>query len=254
MEFISVRDVPPDIASTRIGTNGGTFMRVATLVFALLAIAATAYAADPTHFSSPDPLNLPEVRDAIYCQQTSASWNAFNASSGFASELADGVPGTYAGSVVTSVTLYVAEWGGSWMNPPNMIVNFYNQQCPPEQAVAANYTVPWGSCTSQMIYNGGWTVYSVSIPINPPYTLGATSSIGGIVGNNWGQNGPYCGLVICDVVTGCEIYWDGTYWGAPRWTPGSYYFGFQADLAYCLEGGQVPAQDTSWGQVKSLFR
>jgi len=50
------------------------------------------------------------------------------------------------------------------------------------------------------------------------------------------------------------MYWSGDYWGFPRWSPFSAYFGYQGDMAYCLGAGYVPTQDTTWGKVKSLYR
>ncbi len=92
------------------------------------------------------------------------------------------------------------------------------------------------------------------IPLGGVYTLGSTSSVGGVVDQNWGQNPPYCGLVFCDAIAGCEGYWAGDYWGFPRWSPFSAYFGYGLDLGYCLGSGPVPTQDSTWGKVKSLYR
>ncbi len=105
-------------------------MRIAAIALLLLTVAGGAFAWDSANVTAPGPVNLPEVREAFYCQQPSTSWNANNASVAFSSEMADGIPATYAGMNVTEVTLYVAEWGGGWTNPQGMIVNFYNASCP----------------------------------------------------------------------------------------------------------------------------
>lgn len=229
-------------------------MRVATLVFCLLAIAGAAYAVESSHMIGSGVLNLPELREQIYCQQPSSGWGAFNASTGFASEQADDIPGSYAGSAVTGVTMWHAQWGGGYTAPSGLIVNFYNQACPPEMNPAASFNIAWGDMQTQMVYNGGWFVYQMTATLPNAFVLGSTSSIGGIIDNNWGQNPPYNGLVYCDAIAGCEQYWDGDYWGVPRWTPASYYFGYATDLAYCLDGGTVAAQPSTWGQVRSLYR
>jgi len=229
-------------------------MKVALIALALLSIGASAYAWDSAYVFSPGDVNLPEVREAFYCQQPSTGWGAWNASSGFNSEEADDIPATYAGQGVTEVVLYVAEWGGGWTNPQGMIVNFYNQSCPPNQVADYSFSVPWAQCTASMVYNGSWYVYEVLIPLGGTVTLGSTTSLGGIVDQNWGQNAPYCGLTFCDTVAGCEMYWSGAYWGYPRWSPYSSYFGYPGDMAYCIGSGEVPTQDTSWGRVKSLYR
>jgi len=230
-------------------------MKFAALVFGLLLVATAVYAEDSSHMFSTVPANVPEVRDMFYCQTPSAGWNAFNGSSGFASEMADDIPSQYQGQEVCDVTLYVAEWGGGWSNPASMIVNFYNQACPPNMTPDYHFDVSWANCTATLLYAGSWYVYQVDIPLPSSVFVGPTMSIGGIVGNTWGQNAPYCGLCVTDYVSGCgEVYWDGAYWGAPRWTPGSYYFGIYADLAYCIGCMGVPTQNTTWGQIRGLFR
>jgi hypothetical protein len=230
-------------------------MKLTAIVLMLLSIAVTAYAWDSQSVSAPGPVDLPEMREAIYCQSTASDWNANNASVGFGSEMADDIPVAYAGTDVNEVTLYVAQWGAAWSNPAGMIVNFYNGVCPPGMAADASFTVPWAQCTAQLVYNGGWVVYSVLIPLPQSYTVGATTSIGGIVDQGWGQNPPYCGLVFSGPISGCgQGYWDGDFWGFPRWSPFSNYFGYQLDMAYCIGGGPVPTHDTTWGRVRSLYR
>ncbi len=199
-------------------------------------------------------LDLPELREQIYCQQPSSDWGAFNASTGFGSEQADDIPGAYAGQEVTGVTMWHAQWGGGPTAPSGLIVNFYNQACPPEQVAAYSFNIAWGDMEVTQVYAGSWYVNQMTATLPNPVVLGATSSIGGIIDNNWGQNPPYNGLVYCSTVAGCEQYWDGDYWGMPRWTPASYYFGYVTDLAYCLEGGPTATQESTWGQVRSLYR
>lgn len=229
-------------------------MRIAALVFCLLALATAAYAEDSSHMFSNVPANAPEVRDNFYCQTVSGTWNAFNASVGFESEMADDIPSEYEGYEVGDVTMYFCEWAAGWRDPQSFIINFYNNACPPNMDPDYHFEIPWADCTKTLVYSGSWYVYEVTAILPTSVFVGPHMSIGGIVGNTWGQNAPYCGLCITDYVSGCgEVYWDGAYWGAPRWTPGSYYFGIYADLAYCLSGGFVPTQETTWGQIRSLF-
>lgn len=229
-------------------------MRVATLVLCLLAMAGAAYAEDSSHMFGGGPVNLPDLRDQIYCQQPSGDWNTFNGSTGFGSEQADDIPAAYAGVQVTGVTMWHGQWGGGYTAPSGLIVNFYNQVCPPGQTPDVSFNIPWNQMQTQMVYNGSWFVYQMTATLPNAVTLTSTTSIGGIIDNNWGQNPPYNGLVICATVAGCEQYWDGDYWGVPRWTPASYYFGIYSDLAYCLEGGGVATEPTTWGQVRGLYR
>lgn len=213
-------------------------MKVGSLTCVMLCVAVQALA-ESGWVSAPGPVNLPATREAWYCQTTAAGWDAFNASSGFSSECADDIPTQYSGTTVTEVTFYVAEWGGSWADPTSITVNFYNTVCPPGQVSDISIVVPYSCCTATLIYNGSWYVYSVLIPLGQVVTLGSTTSIGGVVNQDWGQGAPYCGLVLCDAVQGCEGFWAGDYWGYPRWSPLSDYWGYGLDLAYCLGGGGI---------------
>lgn len=230
-------------------------MKIAAIVLTLLAVAVSAQAFDPAFVNGPDTgIQPPAVREAFYCQPASSGWGAWNASIGFNSEEADDIPASLAGQNVTEVTFYVAEWGGGWTNPQSMIVNFYNSACPPGYNYDQHFDIPWSQCTATQVYAGSWYVYEVLIPLGTTVTLGTPMSIGGVVGQNWGQNGPYCGLVFTDTFQGCEMYWAGDYWGYPRWSPYSAYFGYQGDMAYCLGAGYVPTENTTWGRVRSLYR
>lgn len=228
-------------------------MKLGAIVLMLLSIAVSAYA-DSAYVHGDGVMNLPEQRDAIYCQTTSSSWNALNASTGFNSEMADDIPASYVGTEVNEVTFYAAEWAGGWNPFTSMKVNFYNASCPPNMTADFAFDVAYGDCTVQQVYAGGWFVYSIFVPLPQSVTIGTTTSIGGIVNQNWGQNPPYCGLVICDTVAGCGGYWAGDYWGYPRWTALGSYLGYPVDVAYCIGGGATPTEDSSWGRVKSMFR
>lgn len=230
-------------------------MRIATLLICLLAFAGLAMAEESGWVFSNDPVNIPEIHEELWCQPPAASWNAFNASTGFNSEMADDIPASLAGSQVTGVVFWHAQWAGGYQAPTGLIVNFYNQACPPSQAAASTENIPYGALQTQMVYQGSWFVNQMTATLTMPFTLGATSSIGGKIDNAWGQNAPYNGLCIVEYpVTGCEGYWDGAYWGMPRWTPFSAYWGSPLDLAYCILGGATPTAETTWGQVRSLYR
>ncbi|MFB3907333.1 MAG: hypothetical protein ACE15D_02920 [Candidatus Eisenbacteria bacterium] len=199
---------------------------------------------------------VPEVRDALYCQMPSPSWGCYNASTGFGSELADDIPSNLAGETVASVVLWAAEWAGQeWQPFTSLIVNFYHESCPPNLDPDVHYEVPYSQLHVTEAYAGSWFVYECTAPLNPPIVVGATMSIGGLLDNAWGTDLPYCGLAITDWLEyGCECWWDGDYWGALRWTACDPYFE-PVDLAYCLLPPEpVPAEATSWGRVKSLFR
>ena len=214
-------------------------MKIGAIALLLLSIASGAFAGSDW-ISAPGPVDLPEARDSFYCQTTSTDWNAFNASSGFSSEMADDIPATYAGQSVSEVTFYVAQWYGGWTPFTSITVNFYDASCPPNQTADYSFEVPYGECTVEQVYAGSWYVYSVFIYLPSVITIGTTTSIGGVVNQDWGQNPPYCGLVTCDQVAGCGGYWAAEYWGYPRWSPFSDYLGYDMDVAYCLGYSGIP--------------
>ena len=232
-------------------------MKVATVLFAIVLVATTAWAEDPAGIRSDGPTNLPDVLDAFYCQQPQAGWNAMNASNAFNSEMADDIPNELAGSAVTQVTFYVAQWAGNWRDPESFVVNFYDGACPPNMNPTYSFTIPWGQIDAQFVYQGSWYVKEILVTLPEAVTLTENMSIGGLSNVTWGQNAPYTGLCLTDdyVAYGCGSgYWAGDHWGYPRWTPFSSYFGYPIDLAYCLHGGPIPIDQTSWGQVKALYR
>ncbi|MDM7916099.1 MAG: hypothetical protein QUU85_12655 [Candidatus Eisenbacteria bacterium] len=217
-------------------------MRAIFLSVGFLALAATAFALPQSAaVFSDDAVNLPGVRDGLYEQLPGINWNAFNASSGFGSELADDIPADLEGRYVGAVVLYVAEWGSvPWRPFTSLTVNFYDQSCPPNQVATQSYSVPYDWLNATQVYAGDWNVYQCTAQLDSPYLLGSTTSMGAVVDQDWGENPPYCGLAVADVVYwGCESQWDGDYFGCPRWTPASYYFGEPVDLAYALDDGGV---------------
>jgi hypothetical protein len=234
-------------------------MKAAALVLGFLAFAAPALAIESSHYTSTIPLQLTDPRCGVfYCQQTSQSWSAANASSGFYSEMADDLPDDFQGGSLTGAVFYVAEWGAGWVNPQSFTFEVFNGACPPEMNAVASFTVDWGQLDPVLVYSGDWTVYQITGYWYNHVYIGAHTTLGGFSNNNWGDSPPYCGLVVCDVVSGCgEGYWSAEYWGAPRWTPLSWYFGYEWDVAYCAIGfgtGVVPVNQTSWGRIRSIYR
>ncbi|MBD3163558.1 MAG: hypothetical protein GF346_13720 [Candidatus Eisenbacteria bacterium] len=232
-------------------------MRLAIVLLALGFIVAPAMAEDSASISADGPTNLPQDREAFYCQAPQAGWNATNASSGFVSELADDIPNDLVGNDITMVTFYVAQWAGNWQDPLAFTVNFYDGTCPPAMDPALSYTVDWANIQATFVYQGSWYVKECVVPLPEAVTITENMSIGGLSEIDWGQNPPYTGLCLTDEYTyyGCgSAYWAGDNWGYPRWTSLVNYFGYDIDMAYCLDGEAVAAQESSWGKVKSLFR
>ena len=234
-------------------------MRALILFCAAMFVAGAAYAVtDATPDAVYTPTNLTTLPQAFYCQQPHTTWLAFNASSPYDSELADDIPDEYVGYSISHVTVYHAQWAGGYTPPDDIIINFYNAECPPSMDPDMTYTVPYDQCETEMVYQVDWFVNAITVPIDPCVYISSPMSVGGLVTVGWGQNPPYNGLCLTDEynVVGCgEAYWAGAFWGMPRWTICSAYWGAPLDLAYCLhEEGGTPTQSSTWGRVKSLYR
>ena len=231
-------------------------MKFCTWLVALVCMTGLAVADQEAPVSIDGPTDLMPPEDAFYCQQPHSGWSAGNASTGFNSEEADDIPAEYAGMQITMVTLYHAQWGGGYTDPTGLIINFYDEACPPEMVPVVSHNITFGALVTEMVYSGSWFVMEMTATLPEPYTIGTSTSLGGVIDNYWGEDPPYNGLCFTDdgVIAGCGGgYWDGTYWGSPRWTPFADYFG-NYDMAYCLTGGGgTPAVDATWSQIKSLY-
>ena len=108
-------------------------MRTAIAVLILLAGTSLVFAESPLIFHSPDPIEIPPVRDVLYCQDPDPMFNAIQSSSGYGTEVSDDIPIEMVGGGVDEVVLYVAEWGDDvWLDPDGIVINFYYSECPPE--------------------------------------------------------------------------------------------------------------------------
>ena len=246
-------------------------LRYAFSFLLVTAVAASAHGADPSAILVLESESAPAVttRDnPFYCQPV---WGGgVNASLGFGSEIADDIPDSLTGRLISQITLYMAEWvpGGYvvWTIPYGIAINFYESGCPPDQTPAATLVFDWTSLDAQLAYDNPnfMIVYEVTATLPSPVVISPAMSIGAYVINDWGENTPYCGFWFTptDSVSGCgEAYWDFP-GSAPRWTPFSQGGGYHADLACCLSGvptsvpvaGAGSSEGRSWGEVKSLFR
>jgi hypothetical protein len=236
-------------------------MRLTRLIaVTICCIAGSAHAEDPASIFQAGPISMPNVPGAFYCQQPVSDYYAINASSGFASEVVDDIPDEWDGRMLEAVTVYLAEWGGAFSEPSNVVINVYNNDCLTiEQSPIVSYVVSYGDVTATVLMDDPWSVVQLYVPLPEPIELGSTGSIGWYVENSWGQEPPYCGAILTDnndVWGDCEAYWDGDYWGYVRWTPLSDYYGngISQGLAYCLgEHDPSPTVQTTWGRIKSLY-
>jgi len=106
------------------------------------------------------------------------------------------------------------------------------------------------------LYDGAWYVYACTATLPSPVTITESLSMGWVVDNSWGEVAPYNGISYTAIqdVAGCEGYRDGDYWGDPRWTPLSEYFGDIADMAYALGYNTVSSEASPWDKIKSMYR
>jgi hypothetical protein len=206
-------------------------------------------------------------RDAFYCQAPYGL--SINASTGFASEVADDVPAIHAGIAVTDVTLYVAEWLAPWVDPSGLELNVYSGGCPPAQVPDEHFEFSWDDvdATLYMEYPPTQlTVYEATVHLSHAVILQSETSIGARVAMSWGQDPPFCGFASTplDEIHGCgEMYWEAPYNTppAPRWTTVSTVVGYSFDLAYCLGSATTSVaerdspidHDQTWGRIKRLY-
>jgi hypothetical protein len=233
-------------------------MRIAIVAVAILALAAAAYAINPENDRGTPPPENPfdghSSRTLFHCQDPTSSYSTTNASTGFESEFADDIPAELDGMFVGQIVVYIGEWGGTgWVDPAGIIVNLYNEDCPPDMGPYETLYFNWGDA-NQMEYefvNDTGTSFDlrVTLFLGNMIQIQSPMSIGFVVDNTWGTEPPYCGVDYSSSVYGCGIgYYDHTYWGEPRWT--SY-----NDVAYCLDDeGVVATESSTWSAVKHLYR
>jgi hypothetical protein len=183
-----------------------------------------------------------------------------NASTAFASEIADDLPESLAGWTIGEVTLYITEWGSDeWVEPAGVVIRFYDGRCPPQLEPAIVCSFAWSELTTNLecVNPPVRIVYAATAVLPTPVTIATGMSLGAYVVTDWPHQ-PYAGLTLTepDELHGCgELYWDNETYGAPRWTPLSTVTEIAADLAYCLsEVGTGLQNEISWGRMKSLFR
>jgi hypothetical protein len=229
------------------------------LVVLVAGLFVGAAVADEMQVRTAEQVTYEDSRDAFYCQAYSSWFWTTNGSTPFESEQADDIPDDLVGSEVTQVIAAVCEWGSYWIDPSGVFLNIYDAECPPAMEPVMTYYFDWADLGAVMIYDDpGWqTVYEITM--NLPETLVVTEamSLGFVADLYWGQTAPYGGFVMTEDYMwygDCEAWWDGTHWSSPRWTPISGYFGTSADVAYCLSGDEVPAEDTTWGSIKALYK
>jgi hypothetical protein len=238
-------------------------MRFALTALLVLAFATTALASDPISVRTAQQATTPEIDDGrFYMQPPHVYWWTINASSPFGSELADDIPADLGEMALSGVIFYALEWGGYWSNPAGFTIGIYGEDCPPDLD-GTQFYYAWGNpgMSSVIVYDDpGWmTAYEITQMFDEPLCLAPPVSIGFQLDLTWGPNPPYGGVTMTNDydVYGCgQAYWDGTYWGYPRWGTVSGFFGTQADVAYGLLGelGPTATENTTWGAVKELYR
>jgi hypothetical protein len=230
---------------------------IAILTLLLLVNATLALADGPLIFGAKEPIGEAPSRDAFHCQPLNPYFNVHQASTGFGSEFADDIPSEYMGTVISEVSLYVGEFYGDWIDPDGVVLNFYNSECLPSLEPDVTFYFPWADIHKEMVYDGSWRVYLVSLTLPQELVVQSEMSLGAFVDNNWGGAEPFCGVGITDyddVYGACDGAVDAVDWGYPRWTSSSHYTGMGLDLAYCLTTGTVATDEKTWGTLKSFYR
>ena len=217
-------------------------MRAWIVLVVLLVFAGWAYAEGPTEARLQEGVTVPAPDIEFYCQPPHVYLQVYNACTGFNSEVVDDIPDGFVGMQILDIVFYVSEWSGYWLDPSGVYVNVYYSECAPGIAPDLVIYFPWSELTTEVIYDspGSYTCYRCKGYLDSPLAIQADMSLGFQVDNYWGQDVPYSGIVMTDdgaVFGDCESYWDGAYWGVPRWTLGSDYFGTARDVAYCLSDG-----------------
>jgi hypothetical protein len=237
-------------------------MRIAIMTIVAVALAVPALADTPDQLQLPitGPEYTPKENE-WYCQLPDAL-AIINASSGFGAELADDIPTMYASYDIYELDIIVGQWStGAWSDPLGITVSFYNGQCPPDLTAYHSQYHAWADLGPIVYYDGDpgypWAAYWVTIYKCPPIHIEPTTSLGIQVDTQWGTGPPYTGCWVTYYSTygACGGYWDGTYWGAPRWYPCISYFGYPGDLVYCLgDESPVGTDEASWSSIKTLFK
>jgi len=232
-------------------------MRLLLVVMAVTALACAASAINPQNdLDIPvpaSPQNPTPDRSIIHCQDPTSGYFTTNASTGFESEIADDIPAALDGQVVGQIVVYMGEWGAAWQDPAGIIVNLYNEDCPPPMEPYDTLYFPWGDpnfMTYEFVIESPTSAdVMVTLFLQTPLVIQAPMSLGFVVDNTWGVDPPYCGIDYCDGMYGsCIGAYDHEYWDEPRWTE-SY------DVAYCLDDEVVIATEpSSWSTIKTLYR
>jgi hypothetical protein len=233
--------------------------RMRTLLLALVLFTAAGVAvADELSVKSAEQFPYtPPDRDVIYMQPPHVYWWTINASSPFESWLIDDIPADLYCLEFNDIDFYALEWGGYWQTPVGVTVRIFHTQCPPGDPYDEYYFL-WDEVMSELAYEDpGWmTAYYCIVCLPMTYHIHDMMSVGFQLDFDWGANPPYGGTVMTDdymVFGACEAWWVGDYWGYSGYISG--YFGTMADVAYSLSFDNATAtQETSWGNVKSLFR
>ncbi len=229
-------------------------MRFLTMLTVLLCLSGTSIANNPESVTSSTALSYDPGPDTVVSQLPSATWMAQSASSGWESEIVDGIPAEFSGMDFVDVTLFCAQWGGSeYVTPDALTITVYDGVCPPEMEADMVFTIPWGELETELVFSESMYVYACTATLPAAITITETMSIGGYVSISWGQDSPFNGLVEAPQVNGCAAYWDFASFGYPRWSP-MQWPGTGLDLAYILGSAPVANEPVSWGTIKSLYR
>jgi len=205
-------------------------------ILGLILLFSVASAEIPLSTKGSEHPDIPIACDDFYSQDPDYE-SVYNMSSGFDSEIADDIPGEFAGQTIRQLTLWVGEWSGDWQDPDGITVNFYDSICPPAMVPVISFMIPWDQWDKELVYNGIAMVYRVTGDLPQEIEILPQMSIGGFVNISWGSNEPFTGLCATPFYTTygeCVAYLDADNWGYERWTAIDHYTQIPQDFAYGL--------------------
>ena len=243
-------------------------MKMFVLVAAMLMVAGSASAEDTISILG-DPSGNAGVPNRDICWSAPPDWTL----SGVSSEIipSSGLE-TEVGSLFfleAEATIWLARWGGTYYNysdnmPDAAWFNLFwyddpNQLCAPQDLLCMYVTAdncnemlaPDGNQLDDFVYETEFAIECCFAPATFYWFVVQCGDHRDLPGaGQWGRQGtPYDGI--------CESVLRSEYFGFPDWTPMSL-LGISPQGASsefdCRDCGPVPTSESSWGEIKSLYR
>jgi len=249
-------------------------MKKFALVLALSVLVVGVVMAAPMKSVGPFGPHNPVGSSRTACYSCPADLNGLIASSELINEF--GLATEFAGAFVppSDWVQYVTFWGGEYNgngcgdpSVPTFNMYFYNDGgCIPTGDPMCSVICVAPTITSVGCQGGSYPMWRY----DAPYCINGTDNCHTIANNLYWFVAQACdhtfppqwGRLICDDLGPCG---DGAFWspyfGFPSWVPSSYVFGETANPSVEFTCGQgscgpppVPAKNSTWGNIKGLYR